>query len=211
MIAPERTRERRNARRRYVRALLATWAGADDYARTYGPQWYGRAHEQAAELAERYGFTVAQAAGAIAAMSPRVGWGENLADADTLLSWAERARDEPDAPYVPEWALKLVSFSANRDRAIECLTVDDPLTVLRGPKQRAFYLNIMGDATGVTVDVWATRAATRGQLDTPGTSRRYADIAAAYRTAARAVGVAPRDFQAGVWIAARATRNVVNH
>ncbi len=194
-------RERENARRRYVDALLGVYATADDYARSYGADWYGAANEIACQLGAEYGFTTAQAAGAIAAMSPRVSWPQNVRDADTLLAWAERARDEPDAPYEPHWSLPIQAFRVNIEKAIECLTAADPLTVLNGPKQRAFYRNITGDNQCVTVDVWATRAATRGARDQPGSA--YADIERAYQRAAKRVGVAPRDFQAAVWLALR--------
>ncbi len=196
-----------NARRRYVRALLAAWEGADDYARSYGADWYSAAHDVARELGAEYGFTTAQAAGVIAALSPRVSWAENVTDARTLLSWAEDARDGAN---VPHWyvARSMRAFAANVDKAIECLTVSDPLDVLNGPKQRAFYRNITGDDQCVTVDVWATRAATRGNRDTPG--RDYADFDAAYRRAARAVGVAPRDFQAAVWLALRSAASTTD-
>lgn len=202
---PATTIERENARRRYVRALLATYAGADEHARTYGARWYADANDAAAELAVTYGFTVAQAAGVIAALSPRISWPQNLADARTVLAQCERERDDSDAPYVPTFALAWTcqAFTANVGTACRCAGADDPLDILNGPKQRAFYANIMGDADQVTVDVWATRAATRGNLDSPRNRAQYDDIAAAYRRAARAVGSTPRDFQAAVWLALR--------
>lgn len=194
-------RERENARRRYVNALLGVWEDADDYARTYGARWYSDARAACEALAAETGFTTAQAIGAVAALSPRVHWHENIDDARTLLEWAADQRDGTYRYDVPVWGLKLRAFLANVHKAVECLTVSDPLTVLNGPKQRAFYRNIAGDADQVTVDVWATRAATRGKRDTPGSE--YAVFAAAYRRAAARVGVSPRDFQAAVWIAQR--------
>lgn len=193
-----------NAVRRYQRALLSVWDAADGDARTYGARWYADALREATALGARYGFTPAQAAGVIAALSPRVGWRQNLADAETVLSWAEDARDGlPCADYVA-LASACQAFRANVVKACEVVALDDPLGALNGPKQRAFYRNIMGDADGVTVDVWATRAATRGALNGPRSAREYAAIERAYQRAARAVGVAPRDFQAAVWIALRA-------
>ncbi len=193
-------RERENAIKRFERSLLRVWQAADAPARQYGAAWYSEAHAAAASLADRYGFTVEQAAGVIAALSPRIHWGENLADAETVLSWAENERDGygHDVPY---WALPVSAFSTNVAKACEVLAVDNPLTVLNGPKQRAFYSSIIGDTSTVTVDVWATRAATYGKLDTP--KRLYDLIAAAYKRAARKVGTTPRDFQAAVWVTLR--------
>jgi hypothetical protein len=84
------------------------------------------------------------------------------------------------------------------------------LSVLNGPKVRAFYSNIMGDTDAVTVDTWAVRVAT-GRTGkhaewTIGTKRRYAAVADAYRRAAVILGVDPRTVQAATWVAARGVK-----
>ena len=193
-----------NAVRRYQRALLAAWDAADSDAREYGSRWYADALREATGLGTRYGFTAAQAAGVVAALSPRVGWRQNLADAETVLSWAEDARDGLPVADSRSLAAECQAFHANVLTAMAVVALDDPLDALNGPKQRRFYRNIMGDASAVTVDVWATRAATRGTLSGPRSRAEYAAIERAYQRASRAVGVAPRDFQAAVWIALRA-------
>jgi hypothetical protein len=84
------------------------------------------------------------------------------------------------------------------------------LSVLNGPKVRAFYANIMGDTDAVTVDVWAARVATgltgKAAERAIGTAKRYADVADAYRHAARILGVTPREVQAATWVAARGVK-----
>ncbi len=198
-----------NAVRRYQRAVLAVWDGADAETRGYGAAWYGAAHARAADLGARYGFTTAQAAGVIAALSPRVKWAPNVAAAEVVLSWAEDARDGLPVADVAALTRQCIDtahhgiFSANVHKATHVVALADPLDGLNGPKERAFYRNIMGDADGVTVDVWATRAATYGKLDGPRSRKQYADIAAAYVRAARCVGTTPRDLQAAVWVAYR--------
>ncbi len=192
-----------NAVRRYQRAVLAVWDGAAPEARAYGAEWYGAAYARAADLGARYGFTTAQAAGVIAAASPRTKWNENLADAELILAWAEDARDGLPVADLIDLASRCHALGQFVRKAAEVVALDDPLTGLHGPKQRAFYRNIMGDADGVTVDVWATRAATYGKLDGPRSRKQYADIAAAYVRAARCVGTTPRDLQAAVWVAYR--------
>lgn len=193
---------RENARRRYARALSAVYASADDAARTYGASWYAGAHKVAQEIADEHGCTVEQAAGAIAALSPRVSWADNQVDARTLTGWYF-STDETQS-FIPLWGLRLRAFSRQQAKAVDCLADGmDPLDVLNGPKERAFYRNIVGDTEAVTVDVWITRAATRGTYDRPRGARNYADIAAGLRRAARAAGVNPRDFQAAVWVAVR--------
>ena len=193
-----------NAVRRYQRAVLAVWDGADAATRGYGAEWYGNAHATAAELAARYGFTVAQAAGVIAALSPRVKWAPNVAAAEVVLSWAEDARDGRPVADVESLARECGGpFRANVRKATHVVALDDPLDGLNGPKERAFYRNIMGDTDGVTVDVWATRAATYGKQNAPKGKADYANIAQGYRRAARAAGTTPRDLQAAVWAAYR--------
>lgn len=190
-----------NAVRRYQRALLRVWDEADAETRGYGAAWYGAANAAAGDLAARYGFTLEQAAGVIAALSPRVEWRANLTDAERVLSWAEDCRD---GLSVPDGGPRdTYAFRANVLKAIEVVTLVDPLSALRGPKQRAFYRNIVGDTQAVTVDVWATRAATNGKSDGPRSGAQYADIARAYVRAARHVGVPPRDLQAAVWVQVR--------
>lgn len=196
---------RANAVARYRRALLDVWDTADDYARTYGAEWYANANREARSLGDRYGFTVEQAAGVLAALSPRVRWRENLSDAGVVLSWCEDARDGFTDGEIPANSLRgdCSAFTANILTATACAYVADPLTVLRGPKQRAFYCNIVGDDQCVTVDVWATRAATRGKLDAPRGLGEYRVIERAYQNAARYVGVAPLESRAACWIACR--------
>lgn len=197
-------RDRENARRRYQRRLAALYARATPDQRAYGADWYGEALREATALASEYDTTPERVAGAIAALSPRVHWLNNLQDARALLDWYY---DDESSGYIPLWALKrhLSAYGPQVDKAVDILGTDDPLTILNGPKETAFYLNIIGDPHHVTVDVWMTRAATAGALDTPGTRARYEDIAAAVRRAARAVGATPRDFQAAVWLVARET------
>ena len=196
---------REAARRRYARALLATYDRATDDQRAYGADWYGAAYDIAADIAADYAphVTPEQVAGAIAALSPRNKWHSNVADARALTDWY--FADESTG-HRPLWHLKreLSAFGAQVDKAVDCLGADDPLTILRGPKERAFYLNIIGHTDWVTVDVWMARAASRGAIDSPSRGQ-YEDMARATRRAARAVGAAPRDFQAAVWLVARET------
>jgi hypothetical protein len=191
--------------RRAERALTSVYSRASDDAREYGSRWYGEAYGFASRLASEYpGATVEQVAGAIAALSPRVYWTDNQRDAETLLDWYYT---DPDEPYVPLWYVKrsMSAFPKQIDKAVDCLGADDPLTILNGPKETAFYRNIVGNPTAVTVDVWMTRAATRGATD-KASPTLYRTIERAIVRAARKHHTNPRDFQAAVWIAARDER-----
>ncbi len=86
---------------------------------------------------------------------------------------------------------------------------------LHGPKVSAFYSAIAGTADDGCMDVWATRAARvdwEQVIDLPADDlRRHPELSvsdhrqlrAAYRSAAGIVGVAPREFQAVVWLVIR--------
>lgn len=156
--------------------------------------WYANARAAARRLAREHGTTVSVAAGVIAALSPRCPWGRNVIAADIILGAARRGDDLPS-----------VGLKANARKAFAIASgAGRPLDILRGPKVRSFYRNILGDVDAVTVDVWAARAAgvdSKARLD----GRRYDHIADAYRYAARIVGVAPAVLQAIVWVSIRGT------
>lgn len=159
---------------------------------TGGHTWYREAGRTARQLAEAYGVPVTRAAGVIAALSPRMRWSENVKNASKVLAAA--AAGEVAPPRVG-----MTRFVATAWRIAKG---ERPLAVLGGPKVRAFYRNLCGDLSHVTVDVWALRAlgvdAAKGMR--PG---EYERAAAHYRRAARAAGVAPAVFQAVVWTSIR--------
>lgn len=206
----------RNAQRRYERALRAQWDAASPTARAYGAEWYEAANAFAQQLADRYELPVASVAGAIAVLRPRTRWDENKADAELLCGWYVPLRDDPDAPDVPLWFIRRDLYAvsmAQVEKAVGCLGSPDPLAdnVLRGPKERAFCANILGDTSAVTVDMWVYAIATRAVSRKRGTTgaqhgpspREYAGIAHALTRVAAQVGTTPRDLQAAVWVAVR--------
>lgn len=182
--------ERRHLRQHtaMVRRIVAVWRGATAADLAAGLDWYAEAHATAAALAAGTGtVTTAEAAGVIAALSPRAQWRVNVA-------WATRMVNA----YATGGDMPAVSTTNNRATAWAILagTLDGP----RGIKTAAFMRAIMGDVSAVVVDVWAARAAGIGHNFGPAEYRR---IAAAYTEAADRLGVAPRDLQAAVWVAVR--------
>jgi len=157
-----------------------------------GAEWYRDARSSCRRLARDYGVSERTAAGIVAALSPRLRWNENLTYAESVLEHlASGIRIAP--PVVPV-------FSLSRDRAWRIALGERPLDILSGDKTRAFYRCLTGDLDAVAVDIWAARAAGETRTLTP---RRYARVAAAYRAAARSVGLAPSVLQAIVWCAIR--------
>lgn len=181
--------EHRHWRDRLIRTYNETSA-AD---RAAGLGWYGRAQDAAATLAAEYGLAEDQAAGIIAALSPRARWSVNLRAAERVAAAAAADRDRCPAVGLRRNALKAWRIARGNPAGL----------TLSGPKVRAFWRNITGDHTAVTVDVWASRAAT-GRYDAPVPSgRRYERLARAYAAAAEVVGVSPRDLQAAIWVHVR--------
>ena len=166
----------------------------DDIASTYAAHgWYTIAQRETRRLARDHGTTRARAAGVIAALSPLQTWVGNVGAADQVLAAADRG--DRTAPRV--------GLRRNVAKAWAIATGEGrPLDILSGPKVRAFYRNIMGDLSAVTVDRWAARAA--GVTEAyPSTRARYDEVAACYIAAAAVVGVEPAILQAIVWCSIR--------
>ena len=185
-----------------VRRICRAYRAAPDADRAAGLGWYAAAQCEAARIwPERPDL----AAGVLAALSPRCQWSTNVAWAHVVVQAARSGRPCP-----------AVSTKSNRRAAWAIATTGaDPLAhlgrvshtgrVTSGHKVRAFYRNIVGDQTAVTVDVWAYRAATGREVDAIG-AREYRAIEAAYQRAAAILCVSPRDCQAAVWMSVRGTK-----
>jgi hypothetical protein len=152
-----------------------------------GVRWYAEANSVALSLSKRHGITLEQAAGILAALSPRVQWGRNVRQAWTLCETGTCG-----------------TLARSRDNALRILNGAPPMDVLGGPKTRAFSVAIeSGGWHGVAVvDVWAVRAATRSKYDEVSRGR-YVDVAQAYAVAARRLGRTVHETQAIAWVVAR--------
>jgi hypothetical protein len=190
------TRNRREGGRRAAmrRRILAAYDAAPENARRDGETWYETARMTASAIAGAHGhLTPRHVAGIVAALSPRVSWGSNVAGAYRLAEAASRGWPEPI----------VAGTRSNRRKAWAIADGGDPETILGGPKVRAFFANLLGDDDAVTVDVWAARAAEGEWREQAPSGRRYLTIAQAYRDAAALRGVTPRTMQATVWCAVR--------
>jgi hypothetical protein len=177
--------------RRTARPSAASILGwyDDDIAAEYAARgWYTLARKAARSIARDHGTTLRVAAGIIAAMSPMSEWSGNITASRRLA--AAHAAGDRTAPAA--------GLRQNVDKAWRILSGERPLDVLNGPKVRAFYRNILGDLSAVTVDRWAARAA--GVPDSfVGTRARYDEVADEYRKAAALVELEPAILQAVVW------------
>jgi hypothetical protein len=165
-----------------------------DIAQEYEARgWYTLAQGAARALSKEHGVTLHRAAGVIAALSPMNTWAVNLMLAGRVLAAASRGRRRRPARC---------GLRANVDKAWLIAQGARPLDVLSGPKVRSFYRNMTGDLDAVTIDRWAARAA--GLPDHYASSQsRYDEVSAAYREAAKTVGLSPAVFQAIIWCSIR--------
>jgi hypothetical protein len=191
-----------------VRRLRAAYAGADPATIAAGRAWYAVAEREARALARSAppGVGRSGAAAVLAALSPRLRWAFNVADARAAVAAASRMADDPlfgDADGIGAAVAAACRYALGRniDNAGRILAGEDPRGIVRGPKTRAFWRAICGDESAVTVDVWAALAA--GYDPDRLTPKRHAIIDRAYRLAADWAGETPRDFQAIVWLAVR--------
>lgn len=187
--------------RRILRNLHSVWVRANGDDKTEGLLWYLDAHTTASTIAARYGVTVSQACGVIAALSPGSNWGTNIQDADRLI-----------AAYVLEVKLPVVGTYGRRnvEKARKILQGAAPLTVLGGFKVRAFYSNLLDPtvAGSVTIDRHA-KAAAFGRTDSDAKvvkDSEYAFLARHFVKLANDQGILPHQYQAVCWVTWRRLR-----
>ena len=188
-----------------VQNILSVYnlANAADVAT--GVNWYPQAKKAAAIMAERYGIHTHEAAGVIAALSPRNRWERNLQDAENLIAAFAAAGAEGCA------TVKVCTFSGNKAKAIRilsagCITDADVIKILSGPKLTEFYSCIVG-ISDVCIDghayaIWFGERVTLANVPSIGVKLRR-EIKRDYRQAAEILGVSPAECQAVTWCAWR--------
>lgn len=151
-----------------------------------GWSWYNDAQATTRCMADSTGHERSVCAGVIAALSPRNRWANNVSQAWDMLEGKE---------------VRGLSVSIRKaERIIQGKPIGEVLG--KGWKTAAFFANISGDESMVTVDVWAARAVGCGNVDLSN-ERNYGDISAAYQFAAAEAGITPAQMQATVWIVVR--------
>ena len=188
-----------------VQNILSVYnlANAADVAT--GINWYPQAKKAATIMAERYGIHPHEAAGVIAALSPRNRWERNLQDAENLIAAFAAAGAEGCA------TVKVCTFSGNKAKAIRilsagCITDADVIKILSGPKLTEFYSCIVG-ISDVCIDghayaIWFGERVTLANVPSIGVKLRR-EIKRDYYQAAEILGVTPAEAQAVTWCAWR--------
>jgi hypothetical protein len=123
-----------------------------------GRRWYGRAHDDAAAMAERHGVSPDTAVGVIAALSPGAEWGANKRMADAVLA-TRKAHPDLDPERLAHVAKAEHHLAAPHGydpliKASRIASGEPPGNVLTGAKVRSFYNNIRDprDPRHVTID-----------------------------------------------------------
>lgn len=194
-----------------VQNILSVYnlASAADLAT--GLQWYRQAKTAADLMAARYGIHSHEAAGVIAALSPRNRWERNLQDAENLIAAYAAAGAEGCA------TVKVCTFGGNKAKAIRileagCITDADVIKILSGPKLSEFYSCIVG-IPDVCIDghayaIWFGERVTLADVPSIGVKLRR-QIKADYTAAALELGITPAECQAVTWCAWRRLHGVV--
>ena len=185
----------------HVRNILAVYYQASEYDRQTGMDWYDRAYIIAENLAILYNIEVRQAAGVIAAISPRVSWSRNVILAEQLISGYKKS--------LPVEMYTKGIMADGCGKAHQILKGNAPVsTILKGNKVRAFYICILTPemTEAVCVDTHAISIALGFRCKDKDTAKifksekLYNEIAEAYRNAAVVAGIRPHQMQAVTWV-----------
>lgn len=165
---------------------------ATEIQRLNGMNWYADTQNEAAEMSAISGLSLIQCAAVLAHTSPKAKWAKNREAAWNIIN---------NRPAIDCDNSELIAgiMYGNQRRAIKALMVDDTLSTFGGPKTRSFCLNISGDMSAVTLDVWMCKAIGIEQklLDRKGL---YGAIADVFREVANSEGISPAQLQAIVWV-----------
>ncbi len=185
--------------KRFTRNLLACYSRANPWHLERGLTWYSTANGIAKGMAAKYGCTLEQACGVLAALSPGRQWELNIVDAEEFIkAYTSGLRGK--------WLPRVGSYgSRNLLKSTAIMKGKPPLDVLGGYKVRAFYACLLDpyNKEDVCVDRHAKSAIYGRKLtDREGIVKKgeFHHIAQHYKRCAKRVGILPHQFQAIVWV-----------
>lgn len=194
----------------WIANIIAVYLRATPSDVAYGRSWYRAANVFAKGLARQHGVSLAQAAGIIAVLSPRVNWGVNMALAEEWLEYGD----------VPTFYRTLDKLHAITAGGVDSGYMHDGKVFKRaiaGPKVYRFYLCILNPKRDdvIVVDRHALSIAMGQRLDDTGQKileRKgvYLQVERAYIEAALALGLQPLHLQATTWVTWRREHGVVD-
>ncbi len=156
-----------------------------------GVDWYRDAGAYGRQQAAKHGVPVPRAIGALAALSAGTEWNANKTKFEKII--AAHATGQP-FPY------SLALDAHRKAQAILQGTLTPKKAFSTSPKVSQFYQGLMGDPSTLTVDLWATRTATRGGLEQPGRGKTRKGIEDAFKKVAREHKLKNAELQAALWL-----------
>lgn len=189
------------------RSIIEKYNAADEATKAAGSQWYDTANEYIHNLAQKTGRDPRQVAAIVSAFSPQTSWDQNMAAANYFLM-----NYDPQNPNAIDD--KMGGLGDNLERAKRIHAAGDEEGYLAGlqngndaHKITNFYHNMMGDKDKVTIDSWMARALMGQGQDVAdkdvqkilGWQGGYDAMAGAVQSAAKKLGISPRELQAIVW------------
>lgn len=171
-----------------------------------GRQWYKQANELANVMAVKYNITLFQSAGIISALSPGIGWSQNIVDANNLCSLLNSGKDIH--------SVTVTTYGNNKDKAYTIysspeLSEEAIYKLLLGAskqvnKTSSFYVNLLHPDKDeiVTIDRHAYRI-NLGIEELPDialTEKRYRTMVQAYKIASNEIEYSAIELQAITWL-----------
>lgn len=193
---------------RMEKSIIDKYNAASEGTKAAGSQWYDTANEYINNLAEKTGRDPRQVGAIMSAFSPQTAWDANMSAATNFIM-----NYDPQNPNALDD--KMGGLSENLERAKRIHAAGDEEGWLAGlqngndaHKITNFYHNLMGDKGKVTIDSWMARAllgeGSDGLADKTvqkvlGWKDGYDSMAGAVQSAAKKLGITPRELQATVW------------
>lgn len=181
--------------RKLVSNILRVYSSTQQHHRY---DWYKEANLYAHNLAKISGLSVVQCCGILAAFSPLKTWRENKRIAAAFIVHKDTA-----GLHTNLFRGKAVDITAYR--TAHGNEVDYILQVLKGPKIKSFFLNIVNPscAANVTIDRHAICIAVGRKLQDSKlkvSKHQYEHIKYAYIQAAKSIGISPVLLQSSTWL-----------
>ena len=163
-----------------------------------GMAWYNDANQFCIDQGIKYQVSTELVASVVAALSPRNKWARNKIDAENVVSHKFKGSE---LNHVSTYGKMLKKALILCD---DTLSHNDRIKILNGPKIQAFYCNIIGDDSRVTVDSWIMQAAS-GKYKSekkrkPLTIKRYRSIELSIKKLAIEKNIKPYQAQAIIWV-----------
>lgn len=198
--------------RKCINSILRFYKLASIAELNEGLNWYNEANEYCKGLALRFGITLQQAAGIIAAFSPQTGWAENKRFALSFL-------------YQPNSRVKSLVQTIKAKKILKLLSEGDIFNSLstngKAFKTKAFFVNIVNPdvSTRATIDRHAIACCIQHPDNVYALSQNYSQLTAkqysffeqCYIKAAKELDILPHQLQAITWTVYRRVRDLKEH